>query len=138
MTSLTDIREGLAANLATISGLQQSAYLLSNPTPPAAEVQPDEVEYDRSFQRGTDRWQLIVRCFVGATSDVGAQKRLDRMLASSGADSVKQALESDRTLGGAADDVRVVRCTGYRIFARDGGASVLGAEWTVQVLAQGD
>lgn len=138
MASLTDIREALAANLASITGLQQSAYLLSNPTPPAAEVQPSEIDYDAAFQRGMDEWTLIVRVFVGVSSDIGAQKRLDGMIASSGASSIKAAVESDRTLGGAVDDLRVTRCTGYRVFAREGGAGVLGAEWEVQVIARGD
>ena len=56
MASLTDLREGLAATLASITGLQQSAYLLSNPTPPTAEVQPGPVDYDLTMKRGLDKW----------------------------------------------------------------------------------
>jgi hypothetical protein len=85
-----------------------------------------------------DTWTMIVRVFVGVASDIGAQKRLDAMIASSGASSVKQALESDPTLGGTVDDLRVTRCTGYRVFTREGGTGVLGAEWEVEVIATGD
>jgi hypothetical protein len=138
VASLTAIREGLAANLAGIEGLNESAYLHANPTPPAAEVQPSEIVYDGAFSRGMDTWQLVVRVFVGVTSDRGAQARLDRMLESTGDDSVKAALESDCSLGGACDDLRVTGCSGYRIFSRDGMPPVLGAEWQVQVIATGD
>src|SRR4051794_6804851 len=103
MASLTEIREALAANLDTLPELQVSPYLLSNPTPPSAEVQPGVTDYDLAGSRGLDRWRFTVRVFVGMTTDIGAQKRLDRMLASSGTESVKQALESDSTLAGAAD-----------------------------------
>ncbi|MBX5461640.1 MAG: hypothetical protein IRZ28_11190 [Steroidobacteraceae bacterium] len=134
---MADIRTGLAANLAPIPGLQESPWLLSNPTPPAAEIQPDEVDYDQALGRGLDRWRFTVRVFAGFTSDVGAQKLLDLMLAPSGPRSVKAALESDCTLGGKVDDLRVTRCSGYRLYGRDGGPSVLGAEWQVEVLVAG-
>jgi hypothetical protein len=137
MASLTDLREGLAANLASIPGLAESAYLLSNPTPPAAEVQPGEIDYLGAFQRGMDTWNFVVRVFVGATTDKGAQKRLDQMLESSGRYSVKAALEQDCQLDGACDDLVITGCSGYRIYSREGGAGVLGAEWQVQVIAPG-
>lgn len=135
---LTEIREGLAANLACIPGLSEHAYLLSNPTPPRAEIEPGPIDYDRAFGRGMDEWTLIVRVEVALTSDIGGQKRLDLMLAPSGVFSVKEALESDTTLAGACDDLRVTSCTGYRTFVREGKPSTLGAEWTVQVIAAGD
>lgn len=138
MAALSDIREGLAATLKPIPGLHESAYLLSNPTPPAAEIQPSETEYDHAFGRGCDEWTFVIRVFVGATSDIGAQKRLDGMLASSGASSIKAAVEADPTLGGVVEDLRVTRCTGYRVFAREGGAGVLGAEWEVSIVARGE
>ncbi len=136
-TTLQAIREGIAANLETLNGVQQSAYLLANPTPPAAEVQPGEIEYDLAMGRGLDRWNLTVRVFVGFTSDKGAQIRLDKMLAPSGVDSVKAAIEAEPTLGGACDDLHVKRCTGYRLYNRAGQAAVLGAEWEIEVLASG-
>lgn len=137
MGSLAAIRAGLADNLATIDGINASAYLLSNLTPPCAEVQPGETEYDLTFARGLDRWTLTVRVLVGASTDQGAQRLLDRMLESSGSVSVKAAIESDKTLGGAASSVQVQRCTGYRLISREGHGPLLGAEWTIEVLATG-
>lgn len=137
MASLTAIREALAANLDTIPHVQVSAYLLSRPNPPCLVVQPASTTYDLAGQRGMDSWRLTVRAYVGAVSDRGAQKRLDRLLAGSGPESVKQAIESDAQLGGAAMDLHVKRLDAYRLYDL-GGQPLLGAEWEVEVLASGD
>lgn len=137
MADITEIRVALAGSLEPIEQLQESPFLLSNPTPPCAEIVPAPIEYDKAFARGTDLIKLIVRVMVGINTDVGAQKLLDTFLASSGPKSIKAALETDESLGGLVDNVNVTACTGYRIFKREGGASLLGAEWTVEVLAPG-
>lgn len=137
------LRAALADNLRALSGLQVSEYQLSNPTPPSAMVEVGPIEYDRANARGTDVWTFVVTLIVSLNSDIGAQKNLDRFLAPSGDQSVKQAIEADCTLDGNADDLRVTNCTGQRIYSLDttGGtqrASYLGAEWTVEVWAPGD
>lgn len=137
MATLQEIREGLAANLSAIAGMQVSAYMLSAPTPPSAHVFPDETEYDKTMGRGHDDWAMLVQVFVGVSSDIGAQQRLDRMIAPAGAESVKEALEADATLAGVVDDLRVESCSGYRVYPLEGRGSVLGAEWRVKVLAPG-
>lgn len=137
MPSFAEVREGLAASLGAISNLQASAYMLANPTLPAAEVLPGEIDYDKTFRRGMDGLEFTVRLMVGAASDIGAQKKLDAFLAPSGASSVKAALEADPTLGGDIEDLHVTKCTGYRLFPRDGHGPALGAEWTVRVWAEG-
>lgn len=137
MTALADIREGLASNLDALQGFQVSAYMLAQPTLPSIEVQPAQIQYDLAFQRGWDNWTLIVRVMVGSALDKGAQRHLDRMMASSGSESVKAAIEADTTLGGMVDDLQVTECTGARLMSREGGPMMLGAEWTVEVKAQG-
>lgn len=134
MAALATIRAGIAANLSTISGLNASAYVRSKPPLPAAEVEPDGTTYDLAMGRGLDRMKMRVRVFVGLISDTGAQKRLDLMLASTGATSVKTAIEADRQLGGAVADLRVTGVSGYRIYGADGPSPVLGAEWDIEVL----
>jgi hypothetical protein len=136
MASLEQIREGLAANLEVIDGVQVSRYLLSSPTPPAIEIAPGPIQFDKSMHRGLDKLQIIIRAFVGVTTDIGAQKRLDRMLEGSGPDSIKEAAESDRTLGGAASGLQVTSASAPRIY-RQGNSELLGAEWTVEIFAAG-
>lgn len=137
MPTLAELREGLARNLSTIPGVQVSAYVLANPTPPAIEVAPGPVDYDQAMRRGTDLWLFNLRAIVGLTTDKGAQMRLDRLIAPSGDESVKAAVESDVTLGGVAQSLHVVRCSGYQVYERQGGAPYLGAEWEVHVYATG-
>lgn len=136
-TSLTLLRQGLAANLAALTDVQVSPYMLANPTPPAVTIYPSDVSYDLSMHRGFDLWTFTVQAFVGDTADIGAQVNLDQFIAPSGARSVKTLLESDKTLGGACSDLQVTSCTGYRIYLREGGPPVLGAEWHVTVYAPG-
>lgn len=138
MAVLAEIRAGLAANLeAALSDMQISAYLLSNPTPPAIEIAPAPIVFDLAMHRGSDELKFVVRAFVGLTTDVGAQKRLDLMLAGSGPESLKEAIESDCSLGGAIDDLRVVSASAPRVYGRDGQPPVLGAEWLVEIVADG-
>jgi hypothetical protein len=145
MATLTDIREQLAVSLANgVANLQASAYLLANPTPPAAEIVPGHdirhplTTYDLTMQRGLDKWWLTVRIYVGVPTDIAAQKQLDAMLATHGTGSVKAAIEADPTLGGVAQYTRVTEVIGYRMFDRQNQAPLLGAEWLVEVLAKGD
>lgn len=136
MSSFTSIVEGLAANLASIDGVQESAYVLASPTLPAVEITPGPGVYDRTFQRGRDSLELTVRVLVALTADVGAQKRLYAFLDPDGDSSIKQAVESDPTLGGAALDLRVTGWGAPAIFER-GGTAALGIEWTVEVWVEG-
>lgn len=135
MASITAIREALAVALDGLDGTQVSGYMLANPTPPSIHVVPDEITYDSAMGRGLDTVALKIQAYVGFTSDIGAQKRLDVWLAPSGSESVKALVENDRTLGGVVQDARVVDCTGYRLYSSPDGRVVLGAEWTVSVLA---
>lgn len=141
---IDELREGLAVNLSTIANTQVSAWLLGNPTPPYIEIDLGwrhdgtvGIDYDRTFQRGLDSLTFTVRALVGAASDIGAQKRLMRFIAPTGSESVKAAVESDVTLGGVADDLRVVSFIGPFTFPRDGGAPLYGGDWRVEVWADG-
>ena len=135
MATITQIREGIAANLAALDGFQVSAYTLSNPTPPAIQVLPGEILYDRAMHRGLDEITMLVQAFVALSSDIGAQKKLDALLAPTGATSLKTVVESDPTLGSLVSDVSVVDATGYRI-AQGANGPILLCEWSVQVYAQ--
>ena len=135
--SMTEVREALAAALSVIEGFQVTAWMLADPTPSSICLFPAALDYDMSFQGGggTDDWTFTVQAIVGLSSDIGAQQKLDELLARSGPSSVKEALEQRPALGGLVDDVRVESCTGYRIYARSQVQEpVLGAEWRVKVI----
>lgn len=137
MADLAAIREGIAANCDGVADIQVSPYMLASPTPPAAHVIPGDGEFDLAMGRGTDRLNMLVQVFVAVGTDKGAQILLDKFLAGSGADSFKQAIESDPTLAGACHDLRVTGFQGYRAFNFEGKGPMLGVELRVEVYASG-
>lgn len=142
MANLAAIRAGIAANLRTAfpTNVQITGYNLANPLAPAFEIEVDRVIYDGAMSRGHDEWLFTVRGFATSGTDQAAQMRLDPWLDSTGAESVKAALESDRTLGGTVSDARVVQVTRVATFtpAASAGTSFYGAEWQLRVIAAGD
>jgi len=111
--TIQTIRQGIATNLATITGLRTSAFVPDNPTPPIAIVVPERVDYDTAMRRGLDTFTFKVLVIAQRASERGAQNTLDAFCDSTGATSVKAAIESDRSLGGAANDCRVTDLTDY-------------------------
>lgn len=132
---IANIRSGLAANLSTIPEVKALAYMKGAPPDRAVWVFPDEIEYDDSSD--SDSLTFTVQATVGNIGDQAAQVRLDKMLDRTGAYSVKAAVESDRTLGGAVDDLRVTHCTGYQVIESRAvpNALTLSAQWTVEIEA---
>lgn len=143
MASLADIRAGIAANIkARFSDAQCTGYLLENPFPPGFEVEigTGGIVYDGAMSRGHDEWFFTIRGFAASGTDVAAQMRLDPWLSSTGAESVKAALEADRTLGGTVSDSHVTRVSQVRAFSpiSNPNTTFFGAEWTLRVIAAGD
>jgi hypothetical protein len=134
MADIATIRQGLASNLETIRNIQISAYMLAAPTPPCIHIFPATIEFDRGMHRGLDIVNFTVEAFVAFGLDQGGQMRLDRLLAPSGAESVKEAVESDRTLGSTVQDVWVTRLSDYRVvLLPDENDHSLRASWLVSV-----
>ncbi len=103
----TGVRTGLGTALDTIAGLRVFDYVPDSLSPPAAVVEPLEVDYDEAMQRGLDFYRAFILVIVGRMSDRSSQDRLDAYVAGSGVSSVKAALESNRTLGGACSTLQV-------------------------------
>lgn len=137
MPEVADLREGLATNLRALKGVQVSAYRIPRPTPPCVHVFRAETEFDTAGSRGEDRWEFIVQVLVSKNLGKPAQMRLDRMLNPSGDESVKVAIEADRSLGGVAYDLHVKSCSGDQVYEIEGIGEVLGADFLVEVRADG-
>lgn len=135
-TSVSLLRDGLAANAATISGLRAADTVPDNPNPPIAVVIPDGIEYRAAFNRAMSRYSFVVLVIVGRADDRTAQDRLDAYCNPSGSSSVPAALESDTTLGGAAFDLEVTEMRNYRQLALSDGTTYLAAEFVVSVIAE--
>jgi len=133
MTAIADLRQGLADNLATITGLRTSVDIPDNPSPPIAVIAIDTVDYSQAYQNGLVRYNFQVTVIASRASDRRAQARLDAYI-STGASSVKEALESDRTLGGVAFDCFVADMSNFGTVSL-GEVTYLACDFTVQVLA---
>lgn len=131
--SVSDIRDGLATNLATIAGLRTSADLPDNPSPPIAVVQLNNISYNEAFQNGLVFYNFTVTVIVGRVSERTAQNRLNAF-ASTGAGGIKAAVESDKTLGGDAFDVRLIEMTSLGAITL-GETQYMACEFSVQVLS---
>ena len=101
------VRAGIATALDTIAGLRCFDYVPDSLAPPAAVVEPLEIDYDESMNSGTQFYRAFILVIVGRMSDRSSQDRLDAYLTDTGATSVKAALEADRTLGGACATLQV-------------------------------
>jgi hypothetical protein len=132
MATVSGIRQGIADNLASISSLRVSATMLDAPRPPVAMVYPDAIDFDLNANRGADTYTFIVSVLVGRADDRTAQNRLDGFVV--GPNSVKAAIESDRTLGGNADTCRVTGMRNYQQVSI-GETVYLGVEFEVEVVA---
>lgn len=134
-TSLSELRTGLAANLATISGLRTSAFIPDNPSPPIAIVVPQHIDFDNAMGRGLDTYTFDIVVIANRMSERTAQTTLDAFCNPTGSSSVKAALEIDKTLGGKAFDLRVTDMSSYTALAL-GETTYLAATFSVTVIAQ--
>lgn len=138
MTAIADVREALATNLRTITKVENvSAYALDMIVAPCLEVDldPEGSDYDLTFGRGTDELRLVVRGFTAAVVTQAAQMTRDAWLAPSGEKSVKAAVESDETLGGLVDTLRVESWRPIIVRSETiPNSAFVGAEWRIFVM----
>jgi len=133
MAILKDLRSGLQVRLQTISGLRCYDVLPDQIELPAATVLlKPPVIYDASMG-GTAIWLFHLTVLVSRWDATRAQHQIDPYIDTAGAQSVKAAVEGDRTLGGACDDVRVTRVTNYGP-ATWGGVQYLSVEFEAEAI----
>jgi hypothetical protein len=131
--SISQIRTRLAANLATIPGLRTAAEVPDLPNPPIAIVALNNVSFDRAYANGMTSYTFVITAIVGRAAEREAQRKLDAYI-SPGANSVKNAVESDKTLGGYAYDCRVVSMDSVGSLTIS-DTTYLAADFTVTVIA---
>jgi len=132
MAAISDLKDGIAVRLATISGLRVHSFQPDRITPPMATVFPDRVEFDLNARRGADTFFFVVQVIVGRADDRAAQRNLDAYIG--GSLSVKAAIEGDRTLAGKANTLRVTEMRNYQQVLY-GDTLYLGCEFEVEVVA---
>jgi len=134
MATISELRSGLATNLQTITGLRVYSTLPDVVNPPTAMISLDKIAYNQQMRKGMVQYGFKITVVVGRVSERTAQNLVDVLVASSGAGSVKTAVESDRTLGGKAFDVFVPELSAIGAVSIN-GIDYFSAEFSVQVFA---
>ncbi len=129
--SITEIRDGLEANLETITGLRGYSEIPDNPSIPAAIVNLNSIDYHQAFKNGLVEFNFSVTVIVGRFSSRSAQQKLNEFADNTGANSIKAAIESDRTLGGSAFDCVVQTMSGLSNIDLNDGNNYLAIEFSV-------
>lgn len=105
--NLTDVMDQLGVALATISGLRVFDFPPKSAQPPFAFVDmPERLDWDLTYQRGSDRATFPVVVAVADVVDRAARDQIAAYAAGSGAQSVKAAIDG-ATVGQTA---RVMSC----------------------------
>ena len=108
ITNVPGVRDALKANLQTITNMRVYDQIPDVIVPPCAVVGQLDFTFDIDNQRGLDQASVDVYVIVQRISERSGQEKLDLLLAGSGNGSIKTALESDRSLGGLVNTLRVI------------------------------
>lgn len=133
MSSISELRAGIAKNLQTLKLLRVVETLPDVVNPPMAMIGLSKVQYNQQNQRSMSLYTFQVTVVVGRVSERTAQKALD-VLVAPGSGSIKYAIEVDRTLGGKAFDVFVPELSAIGAMSVN-GIDYFSAEFSVQVYA---
>ena len=133
MATVSEVRNGIKARLATIDGLRANATEPASPSPPAAWPIPRTGAYNADFE-GDTTLQMVVRVVVNPADLNRGQTALDAYLSPTGANSIKAAIEADPSLGGVVDSTRVIGWSAYGQYVF-GDVTLLGVEITCEVFA---
>lgn len=99
----------LGVRLKAIEGLRVKPYWADSITPPAAIVLlPDRIDFDETYDRGSDSMEIPVWVLVGKASDRASRDAIARYASGSGEHSIKARLEASGYT--SCDDVTVRSC----------------------------
>lgn len=132
---IAEVRHRIAVNAAGVAGLNTHAFLPDSVTVPCFYAGEADITYDRTFGN-VDEALVTCRILASRADDESGQSFLDSFLGR-GARSLKTAIESDRTLGGACLDLHVRKVQGYRRYVV-GTDDYYGAEITVYVIGESE
>jgi len=130
--TIAGIRQGLATNVGTISGLRTASEIPDQASPPIAIVSLQSIDYHNAMQNGMTNFIFTVQVIVGRAAEKEAQRRLDQYAEPTGATSVKSAIESDKSLNGNCQTLIVDSMPSVGSLQMN-DQTYLAAEFSVQV-----
>lgn len=134
---LNEVALGLAANVSQVPEVNPLDYVPDAIPDNAFMVGEIDIAFDKTFGRGSDELTITCRLFTSRADDKSGQQKLRSFMMGGGITSIKKAIESDRTLGGACDDLRVTSARGNRLFVV-GETRYYGVEFEVFVIGDGE
>jgi len=106
--TISQVKDGLKARIQTISGLRAFDYQPDQVNPPFAFPTLDAITYHQTgMGTGGVVMNFTVTLIVNRAVERTAQDQLDQYMSWDGAQSLRAAIEADRTLGGVCDDLIV-------------------------------
>ena len=108
MIKISQVREAIGTNIQNITGIRIYDQIPDVVVPPCAVVGQLDFTFDIDNARGLDQASVDVYVIVQRISERAGQEKLDGLLAGTGSNSIKTAIESDRTLGGLVNTLRVI------------------------------
>lgn len=132
----SDVREGLKNNLKNIDDLRIYDIMPDVVVPPSAVIGQLDFTFDLNNSRGLDQANVDVYVIVQRFSERSGMQNLDKYLSGSGNYSIKQAIESDRTLGGACNTLRVTSAESGTYTSGD--VDYLSYRYRVTIWGQGE
>lgn len=135
MASIKSLRDGLKTRLAAVTGIYAHDTIPDDVYPPAAIVGfPTAVRYDFAMRTPVSRYTFPVRVIAGRVAEGEGQDKIDDLCSPDGALSIRAAIDSDPTLGGAAHSSRVVEARDFGVY-EVAGIAYIGGEFEVEVIA---
>lgn len=136
MTTLADIREGLANNLRSLPDVEVYEREGAMVNVPCAVIITPSIDYHQSFSSaGLVRYEFRIMLLVQSADSDQSGMDLDTYADPASPRSARAAIESDRTLGGIADDLI---CQSFRPMNSEevAGIGYWGGEFAVTVFAR--
>lgn len=127
--------EELAARLKTIPKLRVSAEWVGTPNVPHAIVAMPRGDFDATYGRGMDVWELPVVVLVGKVREKSARDNASPYVSGSGPRSIKQVLE-DPTYEYTTLDTLRVQSFEFDVYTF-GAVDYLAAEFILQIAGDG-
>lgn len=108
MIKISQVREQLGINIQNITGIRIYDTIPDVVVPPCAVVGQLDFTFDIDNARGLDQASVDIFVIVQRISERAGQDKLDELLGGTGNKSIKTAIESDRTLNGLVNTLRVI------------------------------
>jgi hypothetical protein len=134
LANIAELRAGIANNLKSITGIRVTDTIPDQINPPQAILGLDSVDYNKAMHNGLTTYSFTLTVIVARQSERNGQAKLDAFVQSTGSNSVKLAIESDRTLGGKAYDCFCPQMTSYGVVSI-GDVNYMSGEFKILVHA---